>query len=156
MDVNATELARIVLAMLFDAKKRNMLLTQTLLVAGLRGSGNQEVKRKGVDQLKGYGEAKSWDGDLVDFVIKDLMYEGALENHSVQNGAYHSQYVVVRVSSSLNYYVHLMQIPFSSWEATRTDSNVVLTLHPSPSSGSQSQARMSQARKYPHARIPLL
>ncbi|EAU89723.2 DNA helicase [Coprinopsis cinerea okayama7 len=94
---DVTSVARAAVTLVRSARKAGMSLTPSLLMNGLRGSTNQDIKSKRVDTLDGYGKANDSPQDLVDLVIKHLLHEEYLATDSIKNAhnAFHTDVIVL-------------------------------------------------------------
>lgn len=77
--------------------KRNVNLTPGAFMCALRGAQTSDLKNKGATTLDGFGCAKAKSQDLVDLLVKHLIYEGQLGTYPVPNASgFHSDYIEVR------------------------------------------------------------
>lgn len=90
---DATDIARSVLKLVTSAGNNRANLAQGQIVEVLKGSMSAPIKK--FSGLDGYGEAKAEDKDLLDLVVKDLLFKEVLDTVSVQhnNSAFHTQYI---------------------------------------------------------------
>lgn len=103
---DVTEIARSAVGLAQSAVDREVRLTPQQLMNSLKGSAAQDLKNKGADKLEGYGALKEVPPDLIDLLLKRLIYEGVLSIDSVLNNGsgYHIDVVGVRLSFLLPSY----------------------------------------------------
>jgi superfamily II DNA helicase RecQ len=78
-------------------RQKNINLSPGAFMAAMRGAQTSEMKAKGATGLDGFGCAKARSPDLVDLLVKRLIYEDQLGTFPVANASgFHTDYIEVR------------------------------------------------------------
>ena len=93
---DVSETACSLIRLVLDATRKDMRVTRTMVVETLLGKLTATNRRKGFEELEGFGVSHGMPKDRVERIHDRLVADGELEAVSLQNGgAYHNDYTQV-------------------------------------------------------------